>query len=465
MLPFLAQSLMEISWLYALTAFVVTAVAGRPISFRISALCFYASTIAGRFLFNKGRRYVTILVTEAACFAFISLVVLHAFYCPSTPIYEPAWINSLFSHRPGREWVNIVTTLLSTSALWLGGMFLSKRKIEYRSITARFDTGLTMFFCLFLLTVAIRVKGGMEIECRLSILCLFLFLSAGLPAIAMVRLKQEKSRGYLPGYGFFGVLAGFAGTVFFAGVALVLFLTAFLTKTAEVGYEVIQAGARAMLYVIVPLVRLLYGPRSVPAEAGGAPAKEAVLHQATTPSSWWGKALYRIMDLGVKGLVVFITAAVAGLLVYFVITWLMKRSAAGKKTRFEAYGEEPWRLRLWSALRSIVKTMGRPFKRYEKAADAYAALVRWGRRTGISRPGWQTPDEFGAYLSVCFPVLAREIRLIIAAYTMEIYGCATTSPGELDMLMLNLRRLQSPRHWPARAKRRISGSSKFECRI
>lgn len=456
-LVFSAQSLMEIAWLYAIISFVTTATIGRPLAFVVSVCCFYGSTIVVRLVFKKGFRNLTVLVIQVAAFVFMAFVVLHIFFYRSSPLFDKTWLDTLFSRHSPREVFNLVIVLLSVSCLWGAGIALAMRKMEYRKIAGRFDIGLVVFFCLFLLKVALKVKGGIVIEENASILCMFIFLSTSLPAIGMARLGEEKSRTYLPGYGLLGMFVSFIGIVFFAGTVTVVFFATLLRRTADAGYQAIQTGAMGLFSIISPILRYLYLPRNMLPEPAEASAKAARLHDAAMPTSWWGKALYQIVDMGLKGFIIALVIAVAAFFVYCTISWLLKRKPVEKQKARRTPEEELWYRRFWSALRALWRALQRMVKGHTTAIDVYASLVRWGRLSGVTPSVSQTPSEFTSRLVASFPALESDLRLILAAYNAEAYGRATTVAGRMAALRTALRNVKHPRYWATRARVRMMG--------
>jgi hypothetical protein len=139
-----------------------------------------------------------------------------------------------------------------------------------------------------------------------------------------------------------------------------------------------------------------------------------------------------------------------GYLMNCVIRWLLKRNSLDPAT--------PWSLDWFLNLLALLKTLPQCFwkrVRYlfgdvNSAASVYAAILRWGCRSGKPPIPSETPGEYGRRLIHCFPKLKDEIAMIIEAFNREIYGDIATGKQALGRISSALRSMQSPRHWPSR---------------
>jgi len=64
----------------------------------------------------------------------------------------------------------------------------------------------------------------------------------------------------------------------------------------------------------------------------------------------------------------------------------------------------------------------------------------------------ETPLEYGLRLKNRFPLLKREIALIIEAFNQEAFGEITLDEQQSAEAKSAWRRLRSPLHWPSRLK-------------
>ena len=91
-------------------------------------------------------------------------------------------------------------------------------------------------------------------------------------------------------------------------------------------------------------------------------------------------------------------------------------------------------------------------KGYRGAVQLYAALLTWGRHSGLPYFLSETPAEYGLRLKYRFPSLKTEIELIIEAFNQEVYGEIILDSEQCAIAQFAWRRLRSPLHWPSRLK-------------
>jgi hypothetical protein len=149
---------------------------------------------------------------------------------------------------------------------------------------------------------------------------------------------------------------------------------------------------------------------------------------------------------------------ILGFVVFWVIKWLFSRTSLVQQSVKQPNDDLPWWTRLWTAFIVFYRKMLRSIRGYQRAMELYDALLRWGKRSGLCHPASETPLEFAARLSRCFPYLNREINLIVNAFHEEVYAGSDLFGKELVHARWALRRLRSPLHWPLRMKVRFSGT-------
>ena len=107
---------------------------------------------------------------------------------------------------------------------------------------------------------------------------------------------------------------------------------------------------------------------------------------------------------------------------------------------------------IWNSFLASWNGLVLVFKRIDSAAAAYAGLLRWGRRSGLTAAASETPVEYGTRLGQRFPLLHSEIGLIIEAFNRELYGQRPTDRTVLAGIQSARHRMRNPRHWPSRAR-------------
>jgi len=455
---------MEICWLYGWAAFSMTAIMDRPFSFVGSIGTFVLAAIITDLSIGKGWRIIQVGGLQAFSFACTALVTLHSVYYSLYPLADTSWIVALF-HQPRTpmEWLVLVLILIWTLLFWIGGCAQARRPRSYFTVCARFDIGIAAFFCLFLAKLVLLEKAGIKVDDPLSSALVFPFFLLSLLAIGMARNENKAHKVFLPGYRSIGIIATFMATVILSAGAVILFFLPFLTAVAGTGYHAFKVGAGFVLPIVERVLRYVFmgrGMREEPASSSPKPGEWDSLFSMNGP---WMEYIEKVMKWGIKGLAVLLLLGAFGVIMFYVIKWLLSRTARAQRDTEETYITMPWFLRLWTALVSLYRRLLLGIRGYRKAAELYAVLLGWGQRSGLARFIHETPLEFGARLDKCFPRLKSEIDVIVSAFNTEVYGEVTMSGEGMKKALSAWRTLRSLRHWPLRLKTRFfnSGSKEY----
>jgi hypothetical protein len=435
---------METCWLYGWAAFSMTAIMDRPFSSAGAIGAFVLAAILTDLSIGKGWRIIQVGGIQALGFACTALWILHSVYYSSYPLISTDWLFALF-HQPRAlmEWFIFILILIWTLLFWIGGCAQARRPRAYFTVCARFDIGLAAFFCLFIAKLVLLDKGGIKVDDPLSSALVFPFFLLSLLAIGMARIEHKTHKVYLPGYRGIGIIATFMTTVILSTGAVILFFLPLLTAVAGTGYGALKSGAGFVLPVIERVLRYVFMGR------GG--VREEHAGNSPKPSEW--DTLFSVLLL----------LAAFGFIMFYLIKWLLSKTARARGDTEETQRTVPWFLRLWMALVSLYRGLLLSIRGYRKAAELYAVLMGWGQRSGFAHFMHETPLEFGARLDKYFPRLKTEIDVIISAFNSEVYGEATTSGEGMKKALSAWRTLRSPRHWPLRLKTRFfsSGSKEY----
>ncbi|MBN2034141.1 MAG: DUF4129 domain-containing protein, partial [Deltaproteobacteria bacterium] len=165
-----------------------------------------------------------------------------------------------------------------------------------------------------------------------------------------------------------------------------------------------------------------------------------------------GGILEVIMIWGFAILAGFLLLVILALAVRHLIGWLASRRPEGKNAL------NMWEIFLrWisTAKRLLISFLTRLHQRRQEDQGAgyhYAMLLRWGSHCGLPHLPEETPLEYGSRLLQCFPILKKDIEVIIDLFNETVYGVIDPEIKQLTVARLAMRRLKSPRIWPARLK-------------
>lgn len=449
---------MELCWMYGWASFLMTAILGFPISFPGMTGAFVLAAILTAFSSGRGWRIIQIGGLHVIGLAVATLAIMHSVYYPSYRLLDGDWLYGLF-HQPRTPlaWLILALVLICVILFWIGGVTFARRPRTYHTVCARFDIGLAAFFCLFLTKLVLLSRGGIQVADPWSPTLIFPFFLFSLFAIGMTKVENRAKKAFLPGYRGIGVIATFLAIILLAAGTVVLFFLPLLTTAANAGYSILKGGTAFMLPIIERILRFVFmgrGVREDPPASSSQASKE--LDFSSSTDSPWMQFIETVMKWGIQGLTALLLVVGCGIILFYLIKWLLSRSKHIEKELTETYAIAPWLARLWSVLILVWRKILLAFRGYRTATEFYTVLTSWGRRSGLACSIHETPREFGTRLGQCFPRLRSEIDVIVNAFNNEVYGGTGMSGEGVRWARAALRTLRSPRYWPRRSKIRFT---------
>ena len=453
-LLFLAGGGMELSWLYAWATFIMISAFHRPFPLPEAIGTFALAALLTIVVQGRGWWVILILGLQVVGFLLAASRIVHVFSYWSYPFFSQTWLMEFFMRpRDPLEWFILCVILFFALLFWVGGVTLARRSTAYLTICTRFDLGVAAFACLLLIKFLLLVRGGIKVQDPMVELLLLPFFVFSLLAIGLFRNRSSAQRDFLSGYQGIGVILSFTVVVLAFGAGLVLLFLPYLTLAAEMGYGILKRGAEPLGPILVTILRFLFFHSRIRPEAASTSfgADEAEF-ASSAESSWWMDLLGKIFGWGLLGLGGLIALILCGLGAWYLFRWLLSRIPTGER------GKGQWDLiLLWAVrLRAMLllvwgKILGR-VKGYRNAVQLYAALLGWGRYSGMPHFLSETPAEYGLRLRHRFPAVKREIEVIVDAFNQEVYGQIVLNEELLATARLAWRRLLSPVYWPSRLR-------------
>jgi hypothetical protein len=247
------------------------------------------------------------------------------------------------------------------------------------------------------------------------------------------------------------VILSFTTIVLLVGTGLVLFCLPYLTLVAEKGYDVLKIAAGPVGYVLLKILMFIFGYH-VPQPAIPQPEKGIVLPDLTsqTKPSEWMELLGKILAYGMWALLGIVLLMVIGVTLYLLFRWLFSKTPVGQERQSSWYLVGLWTERLRRFLYSCWGWWVRRVKGHRGAVQLYIALLAWGRHSGLAHSLSETPKEYGFRLKRRFPILTREIEVIVESFNEVVYGETRLSGHQSALTRTAWSRLRSPRQWPSR---------------
>jgi len=450
----LANGGMELSWLYAWANFIMIAMIHRPFPLP-EALGTFALAAALTFITRgSGWRVILILAIQAGGFVFAASRIVYVLDSWSFPFLSQGWIIEFFGRPRGfMEWFIFAVLLFFALSFWMGGLALARRSGAYLKICARFDLGVAAFGGLFLIKFLFLIKGNMDIHDHAAQALLFPFFLFSLLAIGMARNRSMAQRDFLSGYQGIGIFLSFTLVVLIFGAGLVLLFLPYLTMAAEFGYGILKTTARPLGPILVTIIRFIFmhnvsRPETRPQSGGGAEVDIV----SSTETSWWMELLEKVVGWGFMGLLALVGIIACCLGAWYLLRWLFSRTSRSEEKRLQWNLMFLWASRLWAGLVVFWHKLATRLTGFNDAPRLYAALLRWGRRSGLPRSLSETPAEYGGRLERQFPLLVRNIEVIVDAYNQQVYGEMLLDESQLRTAKRSWRSLRSPYYWPSRFK-------------
>lgn len=448
---------MELSWCYAWVNFLATSILHKPFPFIEAIGTFVLATGLTIFSKGKGWRIISILGIQALGVILAALRIVYVFNTSSYSFFSQTWLIEFFNGlRSPLEWFHLIIVIFLTLMLWVGGITLAGRPRAYATLSYRFDLGIAAFFFLFLTKMFLLAKGGITTDDPVSLISLFPFFVFSLLAIGLVRNRNAGPKDFLPGYQGIGVILSFIAVVFLFGTGSVLFFLPHLTRVAETGYGMLKTAAQPLVPFLINFLRFIFLPRARLRDGmeKWSSSSDGSVGTLVSPheSNWWTELFEKIVAWMFGDISGLILLSVAVVVCFFLLRWLLSKTAVSPKKQNTWYSILLWAERLRMFLISCWRGIIRRVKGYKSAFQLYAALLGWGRHSGLPHFLNETPNEYGLRLKKPFPLLAKEIELIIQAFNQEVYGEITLNQQQFTIAKSAWHRLRSPAHWPSRLK-------------
>ena len=452
-LIYLASAGMELSWLYAWADFLLKSAFQRAYPFWGAVLGFglgMALTFLSR---GRGWRIISMIIIQFSGVLFALSWIVHDFYQPLLPFLSQSWITAFLSRTLSPlEWLMMSLALFCTILFWLSGVMLARRSMDYSDVCARFDLGVGAILFLLLIELVSYVKVNAGFDYAITEPLMFPFFVFALLALGLARNRGGGKKSFASGFGGLGIVLSFSGTVLLFCTGAVLLSRPYLTRGAEIGYDVMKSAATPLIPILVKVLRFIFLSRSMRTDPQS-PANQDQI-QVMMPTAGKGGWPARLEEILLWTFVV-----IAGLILTILILFLLWRLLRWLFSRSPSYKQEKISFNLiFNFLTRVLRLVHRCYlwagirRGQTMAIDLYERLLKWGTHSGLPRIGSETPNEYASRLGKFFPVLEKEISGIVGAVNREIYGQMILDDYQMTEIRSFWTQLRSPLYWPARMR-------------
>lgn len=401
--------------LQALTSFLLMA-ANRDVPFAASLAVLVAAV--GLFAFMKRKRraiYVHAL-------AYLGLWAVAELALIALLFRLPFSVEAIAALSRG-DAVGFSVALVVPALFIARGVWLAAKAKTHQFAVLRFDEGLAVFLCVFLIAAFLRVRA---VGAERLVIPYFVF--------SMIALGLSKREHAAAG----GLARASAGRLL-APVIVVMVLVAIgvialipaLVEPARTVAQFLKTGGLTVFSYIAAFLQWLFGmgKPSFRREDGVSRVGQERQFQEPKPG------LFATIMMYVFGaLIAIVVAALVAYLVYNIWKLFTRRVGGGEeaaKRRFSlrellariagAVGRAVHAARAWWAALRV---------RHSEAVRAFLRLRAAGRAVGLAQRRSETPREYGARVGARFPARAASIGRIVGFLEAELYGGAVLSDVE-----------------------------------
>jgi hypothetical protein len=456
-LTVLASGCMALIWRYAWANLITLATLHRPFPLPEAVMTFALAAIAAFISLSRGWRVIVVLTVQGVGLVFAAARVLYVFSNTAYHYWDRHWFSTFIAQpRDAMGWLFLALVIFWTIIFWVGGFLWQRRPRDHGTLCRQFDVGLAFFFLLFITKLLMWVKGGMRFADPLAEWLLVSFLLFSLLAIFLARNQHQVHREYVAGYKGIGVMLCFSLIILLVVGGSVSLGAPYLSQAAQVGYGLFKGVAAPLGSLMVAVLRLLFTPRAMrndsSSSSSGSDAQNISAPYVDGASAGLFMEIMHYILITLAGVLILVVAA---LLVWFLVGWLLAKTRGSRKRgRWPRLGELFGMLAaLWGDFVRLWQFMAR-MRRHKKAGviELYAALQRWGVRSGVSPVASETPTEYGARLQYHFPALQRDVKAIVALFNRYVYGEITLRQREVASAEDAWRHMRSPRYWKQRLR-------------
>jgi len=423
-LYYLSAAGMELCWLHSWTSFLLLTLFDYTSPVLFSVMLYLGGTLTTRFCAIKKRLVVQILLIQTITFFALLLMVIQVFIYEFNARPVNLKINQLLSlDKGGMEWLLVVTLLLVASIIWRRGSLSISKPLDRFNMYHRFDLGITAFILLMVIEFFMTARFGLTVKNHMMEFKFIPFFLFGLLSVGITLLPANDNKTFAFGFHKVIITLVFSVITLAAGISIVLFFPAQLSTTAENVSGILTKAGAPIKDIIIKIAKFLLSPRGtselVKSQESGVLDKTTKIPvlQGTD-----GGYFLEIIKWGIIVLTVLITLFFLFLLVRLLLKFLLKVSQPTIENKSRSLTFFDLIVRLKRKVIVTVKRLRAKFKTPTNAQEYYLALAKWGRNSGKSLVASETPSEYGCRLISQFPLLKKEISLLVNLVNHEVYA-------------------------------------------
>ena len=382
------------------------------------------------------------------------LLLIHTYIYSHLSLLNWTWLTAIFSrHNSLEDWLIICMTMVWVATFWVSGIKLAGRPANYWFVCRRFDFGVLMFLGFLIFKIGLTYNG-ITVQEHTSGWLILTFLVFGLLAIGLARNHHTVRTTYLAGYRTVGVLLSFIFIMVVATISFSSLLWPFFESTAEMGYDLLQAGLGPIAPYVVGALTLIF--RGSMKSLQETTADNEYTAAGISPVDGGGSDILGLLLWVIfGGLLVLCALGIVAFGIWRLVRWLLSVKNTGKEDNNNSIGIFAWLKEIPGILIFIWDWIDQVLRRKTEITEVYNALLRWGYYSGFKHGADETPSEYCRRLSLSFPDLHKDLTLITDLFHQRIYAEKLITQDQFQLAEQALKQIRSPFHWPVRLRSRI----------
>ncbi len=386
------------------------------------------------FMIRSYRRVWPVLV-HACCAGFLCWIIL---------------IN-LFENLPPQtniQWYQTIIVVLLLGLFWYKGTRLAARSRAYKSICNHFDLGISLLFLLTCIKFILELKVNIVLEESFTFSLIGAYFPFGLIALFLSYNEMGGKKTYLKGFRIYGILISVTSTLLLVSIGSFLLFQPLMTVFAESMYT----GIKITTGLIGPFMKsiLLFLIKG----QGFLARNQAVNEGGGSLGLYQVSHTMGLENPILTGILIFLFSVILCLICYLVCRlgyWIFlsliskppetstAREVTGMLSQLFS-----WIIYLFNYINNFIWSFSR---KIDDAGQGFVWLVKWGKRSGVAKESDQTPLEYAIRLQHRFKPLENEIRTIISAFQLEIYGQVNLAQDKIQHVTYAVKTIHRPSFW------------------
>lgn len=403
-----------------------------PISY--IAIAILTGAIVTLFHHQRSWRRLSVLFFHLTGLVITAVWIISNHFGLEVSFFSYKWLTDFFYQgRPFFDYFISFTLMVLVSAAWVSGIKFVTKPLSLKTISHRFDQGITVFGILFLFKLLTVIKNTTLPGTPSSIWLLVLFLGLGLFSLTIVRVNHSESTREFHLIKSIGFLSCFSLVIFLISAGL---FTHFLSEMQNAANK----GSMLISMIEEPMKDFIRSITYTPVKLNTVgPAAESSAQSGVVTFAKFGF----LPDI-LAGFLFLFGATLLSILFYRFFIWFWGRTSAKPMKKSPGIWMQIMLLAfiIKDNIQYLISLIFLKYRNSQVAQRYFRQLVFWGRLSGVEINHWETPIEYGQRLAKRHLQFQQEIMLIIYIHDEAIYGLSAPNSAQVTDLNTAIRKIR-----------------------